>query len=865
MAYSRPELWVQWDPAGLGWTDMTFGDRVLDLGSNARVSIRRGVEYQDGVFVPLVSDVQLRLSNHSGKLTPRGSGALYTGNRLSNTPLRFQLIHTAIHDMWSGYIRRRRRGWERGRLPTMEVTARGLFALIMDEKVTPDFSAGSLDVDGALLAVFEASRNVESGDVSLADSNVLINLIFGDQKPVGEQLMGILLSEMGGMLYEATDGKPTFIPRHSLLGYSLADSTLDTWGAATAVQPVMVEEIDDDADLLTGATLRTTSYQATPTTNIVFHNRGLQFGTADTTLFIAVGQSIGPTLLQPNQQGIISITGGATPTITCDPWVDYRAAANADGTGADRTGGILVTIYQDPDSNQWKYWLQNNGAGDAYIGHLWFRTDTAILADGGQIMGYVANTTPTAVNDTGVGTIAWTTLLGIASSNNLYTLVTLTAGQTSNYLRVRTPMAGTLGSNLVINGMSFSIEMKRGVSTGGDQIVNVAAVKAGTIVAGTTRQFIVDTTEKYITVGGMGDLWGSQWSPEDMTHADFGFAMWVPSAVANDTFSVDHAFATVYYTEFVPYTSKSQEYTRELPLPDGAKGGKTLTRTLPWVSSETPTRDWSEQILRIGRYGPGILRQVYQHNENATMSSMIAAEPGRLIRYTSPTAAGANGDQFDDYFRVLSVAHSIQVGALGVSEVTLMPAYNFRNLDKIAWDDFTRPDAAALGTTPTNRTWTTASGSFAIVSNKARSSAGSGTASLGQFDIQNAAHVVEARFENLASMTVGDIAGIVARYSNTSNYWNLTFVSVFGGTYSLRFQKIAGGVTTSKATRVINILPVMDLRIIMRGNLVSAWVNGQLLFHGDDSANNSNTRVGLYMKSDTTPLVANFYAQALGT
>ena len=157
------------------------------------------------------------------------------------------------------------------------------------------------------------------------------------------------------------------------------------------------------------------------------------------------------------------------------------------------------------------------------------------------------------VNVTGIGTLAWGTPANAVSSNNVYTTVSLTDLQVSNYLRC-TGYGFAIPVGATINGVTVRVERKASNTGIRDAAMRLVKDVAGApTIQATDRSTVTSyTTADVIEAhGGAADLWGGAWTTADINLANFGaaFASQKPGTAGGArTVSVDHMPITVTYT-----------------------------------------------------------------------------------------------------------------------------------------------------------------------------------------------------------------------------------------------------------------------------------------------------------------------------
>lgn len=161
-------------------------------------------------------------------------------------------------------------------------------------------------------------------------------------------------------------------------------------------------------------------------------------------------------------------------------------------------------------------------------------------------------------------------------------------------------------------------------------------------------------------------------------------------------------------------------------------------------------------------------------------------------------------------------------------------------------DNFTRADnAASLGSTSTKvQPWTSALGTWGILSNRAYSPTLSGGAAIAVLDDAGANGIVSCTLNAL----VAGPCGIVFRYVDSNNYWRLTSNSTFG---NLVLQKLVGGVATIPTDGNISLAGDPVMKAEFDGSTIKIYANNILKATIVDSALMTGQKAGLYSESTT--------------
>jgi hypothetical protein len=156
----------------------------------------------------------------------------------------------------------------------------------------------------------------------------------------------------------------------------------------------------------------------------------------------------------------------------------------------------------------------------------------------------------TGVDDSSIGTTAWTSPGNITAEDTTYASANLTLGVPSHYLK-GTNFAFSIPSGATIDGIVVEwkrfCSVGRGTNTAADNAIRI--VKGGTIGAtDKSNGSNWPATNGYQSYGSSSDLWGETWSDTDINSSTFGAALSAKATSALATASVDFCRITVYYT-----------------------------------------------------------------------------------------------------------------------------------------------------------------------------------------------------------------------------------------------------------------------------------------------------------------------------
>jgi hypothetical protein len=166
------------------------------------------------------------------------------------------------------------------------------------------------------------------------------------------------------------------------------------------------------------------------------------------------------------------------------------------------------------------------------------------------------NSPATLVDDTTVGTRAWTNPTNAVSSNNTYATVAGDgSGDTlqSHYLKA-TNFGFSIPGGATISGIVVEVEAKDdGLAT--NKINLVRLVKGGAIQPqsqAADSPAALTTTDTYKVYGSSSQLWGQTWTDADINASTFGVVVaaqldFLGSGVVS-TASIDHIRITIYYS-----------------------------------------------------------------------------------------------------------------------------------------------------------------------------------------------------------------------------------------------------------------------------------------------------------------------------
>jgi hypothetical protein len=205
------------------------------------------------------------------------------------------------------------------------------------------------------------------------------------------------------------------------------------------------------------------------------------------------------------------------------------------------------------------------------------------------------NSPGTAVNDTSIGTIPWTSPGNITSSNELRAAANLNDFEISNYLIARN-FNFSIPAGAIINGIMVTIERQKEGVPGIIHDYSLKLLKNG-IIQGSNKANQIEWTANYdsnVTYGSPTDLWALSLTPADLNNISFGVAI---AAIKNNTNGnsfaarVDNIRVTVYYTPDTtpPNVTVPANMTEEATSPAGATATFSATAVDNIDGAITPT------------------------------------------------------------------------------------------------------------------------------------------------------------------------------------------------------------------------------------------------------------------------------------
>ena len=156
------------------------------------------------------------------------------------------------------------------------------------------------------------------------------------------------------------------------------------------------------------------------------------------------------------------------------------------------------------------------------------------------------NSPSTVVNDTAVGTIAWSNPGNAAASDDNEAQAAIGGSDITNYLKA-TNFGFSIPTGDNIDGVKVEIERRgNGANRTKDNIVSLII---GGTVSGNNKASATfwPTTDAYASYGNLIDTWGLSLTPADVNGSNFGVVL-SATAVNNNFSQVDHIRITIYHS-----------------------------------------------------------------------------------------------------------------------------------------------------------------------------------------------------------------------------------------------------------------------------------------------------------------------------
>ena len=294
-----------------------------------------------------------------------------------------------------------------------------------------------------------------------------------------------------------------------------------------------------------------------------------------------------------------------------------------------------------------------------------------------------------------------------------------------------------------------------------------------------------------------------------------------------------------------PFAGQSPKYTaaKSNPFLKVSRGVELLA---PYSGDSQAVRDYAVSVLRTYRYPYPRIKLSFAWTDDSIKAAMLAVELGDLIKFADMGSGVLTAwtTQVNDWWYVEAIDEVVVPATVGRSEITLVPSYLFRNLDRCVHDGFTRANATGdLGTSSSMDVWS-ADGNMDITSNKAR--ANSDTLQMPLLDLGAGANdqVVEV---DLAAIGAGDEVGIVLRATDADNQIR---VYLDKGSNEVIAEKNVATVVTELSSPAFTVGTAHELRAMVQGTRLRVWVDFVLRIDVETGAGiATGTKCGLFARN----------------
>jgi len=384
-----------------------------------------------------------------------------------------------------------------------------------------------------------------------------------------------------------------------------------------------------------------------------------------------------------NAAGTISNTAVVSCTDMYTSNVEATHSANADPTttGAERCNPGVVTLTAhgaSPDQDYKWYDAPSGGTllqtnGDTYSPNISATTDyyvsfynTTTLCESGRtkVTGTISNGAPTgtavitsptaqngavtnigntnpnaAVNNTDAGTIAWTNLGNVYTSNNARATATNMAANTySNYIDISGfGFAIPVGSQIV--GITARVERMAATANRVYDNVIQLLVSGSAVGDNLSAGAVWPTTEGYATYGSATTTWGRTWTAAEINNIGVRIQCRREATVANVTASIDHV------TLAIAYKGYGDDQGSVNFVVSGVSGATAYTWTPPTGASITNGQGTSSVYMDFNNAGQNGAYQVCVTPSNGCAS---AATTCKDIRITDNANYEISGNVYYD-------------------------------------------------------------------------------------------------------------------------------------------------------------------------------------------------------------------------
>lgn len=313
----------------------TDGDGVFETDLTPYVNSRtpgfalsRGLNAQ-GVYQS--GQLTLSLDNLTGLFTPENSGSALYGRFESGVAIRIKATHAATpYTLGIVYMQDASLEWQEPVGGIANYTCEDLAAYLGRYGAIDVVSSTARDSDGAITAILDA-MGIAAGLRSLDAGVQAFPFHFVASADAMGAIMDCVASEMGGRAWINKSGQIRFESRAARLGLTVDH----TWGDGTNIVPESIRYESNESRIVGKVEVQATIFQQDQLQQeILRFQRGSHNSPAD-SLFLANG-----TIYEADFFYDSAVLALAAPVAA----QDYLANSNQDGSGADRTSNLSVTV-----------------------------------------------------------------------------------------------------------------------------------------------------------------------------------------------------------------------------------------------------------------------------------------------------------------------------------------------------------------------------------------------------------------------------------------------------------------------------------------------------------------------------------------
>ncbi len=842
---------------------------------------------------PQASRMQVDLSNRGGEFAPRNLSATLGRKLRTGTIVRTVATHNSTdYTKWTGYLKNVKRRKGKGTEPQIaQLDCYSRFGFFRNADLVHVGLSSARDVDGAISAVAEEAGMTPADDLDLWDSIQDLEWHFAAGQNPLDGFIDAATSELGGQLYELADNRIAFESRDARVGMSQyqrevrKDNPLAYWRLSERTGTVANDFSRNG---------RNGAYTGSPTLG------------AATLLGVPDGLSVDLEASSGQYVDLTPHASWATSQITVEAIfraeslantaaiMDYRTSGNVGGFSLEWNGGTSLTMYVYI-SGSWygaglggfltstNYYIcgRYDGAkvkilvvalegSEVGIEYTYELTQAGAMADPGGTADATIGGRVATPGDTFDGRMQEVAYYGAALSDARVKAHWQAAlgtrfkwGDGTNIKPVEweeqvdekdlLTAFEVRGSNFLegqeqqvlfrFSGNMFNLADDNGVLA-----LTTGQVYTRRFQAKSVYTLLVTPLTAHVDYKANDSSDGSgtdRTSSLGVSVNDLGDG-WIEITLTNN-----HS-GTIHVTHFqirgtpLEFFADRAVARVEKTIPGRFASAKSAQADIPFVNGDSlKLLAYAMSELRIGRYPIERLLLEFMPDHDDEREAMLALEIGDIIHYTDVALGTAKGAYVDETYYVVGIDDILPIGRADKTwpcSVELVPTFNWRDIDKIAHDDFNRADASGdLGTARCGTVWATDTG-WDISSNTAIPNTNNpaiATLDLGALAFDQ---VVEVSLSGLVGTDVK--AGIAFGYIDANNHYRAYVDRASTGT--LYLTKMVAGVETTITSVAWVEAAAAEIRVIKQNERIRVWLNGILEIDADDTAHNTGTKIGLY-------------------